>query len=156
MTYTEQQITKFCELAQEIGIGRSIKELGYPKSWNTGHYWTEQRGVKVATDDLRAKAAATREWYKEEEIKTVAQAGMEEIHAHLMTRTDLTADDMKKLSEALYKFYNTWASVQGKAANISENRHNDITLDPAITAMFDELERENTLIEREDKPKNLV
>ena len=156
MTYSEEMITTFLELAQEVGITRAKRELGYPKSWDSAKRWATNRGVEIAVDELRAKARATTEWYKEDEIKAVAQEGFDRVHELLSNRDDLTADDMKKASEALFKFYNTWASVQGKAANISESRTKDISIDPAIEAMFAELEEENGRYNKEEKPSITV
>ena len=125
MTYSDEQVNDFLALAQEVGITKAKRDLGYPKSWSTAQYWAKQRGVVVATDEVMAKAAATREWYKTEEVITIAQEGMNRVYDELVNNDALTADDQKKLAEAFVKHYNAWANAQGKATNITENREGD-------------------------------
>lgn len=112
--FTDQEITTFLELAQEVGITKAMRELGYPGSWNTASRWAKLRNVEVATDELKARAAAAREWYKEEEAMEVIREGMNRVHEELIANKGLSPDDQKKLSEAFYKYYNSWASLMGK------------------------------------------
>lgn len=123
--YTDEQINDFLALAQEVGITRAKRELGYPNSWSTAQRWAKVRGIEVAVDDLKAQAAAVREWYKDEEVKALAQEGFNRVYFELVNNTMLTPDDQKKLGEAATKYYNIWANVQGKATNINENRQMD-------------------------------
>lgn len=125
MAYSDKQINDFLELAQEVGITKAKRELGYPKSWSTAQYWADKRGVEVAVDELKQKAAVQREWYKTEEIMEVAREGFNRVYEELVNNNDLTPDDQKKLAEALTKHYNVWANAQGKATNISETRSTD-------------------------------
>lgn len=137
MAYTDEQINNFLDLAQEVGITRAKRELGYPKAWSTGQYWAQNRGVTVAVDEVMAKAKATDEWYKTEEVITIAQEGMNRVFHELVNNQSLTPDDQKKLSEALMKHYNVWANAQGKATNISESRETD-AFDVRIQAMLEQ------------------
>jgi hypothetical protein len=114
MAYSDEQINEFLDLAQDVGITKAKRELGYPNSWGTAQRWAQMRGITVAVDEVHAKATATREWYKQEEIQVIAQEGFNRVHEALTNDPDLTADDQKKLAEALQKHYNVWASVQGK------------------------------------------
>jgi len=125
MAYTDKQINDFLELAQEVGITKAKREFGYPKSWSTAQRWAELRGVETAVDEVKSKAALTREWYQTEEVITIAQEGMNRVYEELVENSSLTPDDQKKLAEALTKHYNVWANAQGKATNISENRQQD-------------------------------
>lgn len=119
--YEDNEVNNFLELAQEVGITKAMRELGYPSSWSTAQYWAKKRGITVAVDDLKAQAAATREWYKEEEVKTLIQEGFNRVHAELMSNKDLSADDQKKLSEAASKYYNMWANIMGKTLNAPQS-----------------------------------
>lgn len=123
--YTDEDINNFLELAQEVGITRAKRELGYPNSWSTAQRWAKVRGVEVAADEVMSKAANTREWYKAEEVMTVAQEGFNRVWEELTTNNTLSPDDQKKLAEALQKHYNVWAAAQGKATSITENRSTD-------------------------------
>lgn len=125
MNYSDEQINNFLELAQEVGITKAKRELGYPKSWSTAAYWAKNRGVTVAVDEVMAKTKATDEWYKTEEVITIAQTGMNRVYDELVNNAELTADDQKKLAEAFVKHYNAWANAQGKATSITESRETD-------------------------------
>ena len=118
-------IDEFLELAQEVGITRAKRELGYPKSWATAQRWAKVRGIEIPVDDVMSKAANTRDFYKAEEVMTIAQEGFNGVYEELTTNVELSPDDQKKLAEALQKHYNVWASAQGKATTISETRTTD-------------------------------
>jgi predicted KAP-like P-loop ATPase len=135
MAYTDKEINDLLGLAQEVGITRAMRELGYPKAWSTVQYWAEKRGITIAPDELRAKAAATREWYKDEELKTVAQLGLDRITEDLIHNKALSPDDQKKLSEAYQKYVNTLLTLQGKATDIKEHRQTD-TMDEHLNELL--------------------
>ena len=135
--YTDQQISDFLERAQEIGIGRTMRELGYPKSWATADRWAKTRNIKVAVDELKAKSKEFHDWYTTEEVLLVAQEGMNRVYEELSTNTELTPDDQKKLAESLMKHYNVWANAQGKATSINETRNTD-NVDAAVIEMLNE------------------
>lgn len=123
--YSDEDINAFLELAQEVGITRAKRELGYPKSWNTANRWADLRGVNVSVDEIMQKAAVSREWYKTEEVIIIAQEGFNRVYQELVSNELLTPDDQKKLAEALQKHYNVWANAQGKATSITETRETD-------------------------------
>lgn len=148
MAYSDEDINEFLALAQEVGITRAKRELKYPNSWSTAQRWAKLRGIEVATDEVMAKAAATREWYKTEEVITIAQEGFNRIYEELTTNSNLTADDQKKLSEALMKHYNVWANAQGKATAITETRQTD-TMDEHLQELLN-IERSKNLLRKEN------
>lgn len=118
--YSDQQQAEFCEMAQERGIGRTMRELGFPKSYATAIKWMKSRGIKPNVD--RAMQAA-KEWHVFYEIEDL----MEQIDTSLavvqeMVITATTADEAKKLAEATQKLVNTRLLLEGKATSISENR----------------------------------
>lgn len=145
MAYSDEQINDFLGLAQEVGITKAMRELGYPKSWSSAQYWAKQRNVTVAVDEVMSKAAGTREWYKTEEVITVAQEGFNRVYEELATNPNLTADDQKKLAEALQKHYNVWANAQGKATQITESRDGTDTFDAHVQEMINQVKAENAL-----------
>lgn len=135
MAYTDQEINDFLDMAQEVGITKTMRELKYPNSWSTAKRWAELRGVTVAVDTLKQQAAAVREWYKDEEVTLVAQEGFNRVYEELTTNPALTPDDQKKLAEALQKHYHVWAGIQGKATSITENRQTD-TMDQHLQELL--------------------
>lgn len=138
VAYTDNQIEEFIEMAKDIGIGRSMRELGYPGSWATANRWITARGLTIDVDDLKQRSAAFNQWYKDEEVILVAQAGMERVHEQLVEK-DLDADSIKKLAEGYQKFANTWLTVKGKVTSISESRTVGET-DMEIKKMIAEME----------------
>lgn len=152
MAYNDKEINDFLELAQEVGITRAKRELGYPNSWSTAQRWAKMRGIEVATDEVMAKAAASREWYKTEEVITIAQEGFNRVYYELVNNQDLTADDQKKLAEALMKHYNVWANAQGKATSITESRQTD-TMDEHLNELLN-MERAKNAMRKENASEN--
>lgn len=148
MSYSDEEINNFLTLAQEVGITKAKRELGYPKSWSTGQYWAKNRGVTVAVDEVMAKAKSTDEWYKTEEVITIAQEGMNRVWDELLNNASLLPDDQKKLAEAFQKYTNVWLTAQGKAANITESRDTD-SFDARIAEML-EAERMRNLTKKEN------
>lgn len=151
MAYTDTQINEFLELAQEVGITKAKRELGYPNSWGTAQRWAKLRNVEIPVDEVMSKAANTREWYKAEEVMTVAQEGFNRVWEELTNNSDLTPDDQKKLAEALQKHYNVWASAQGKAQVITENRSTD-TMDDHLQELLN-MEKAKNLTKKENVEK---
>jgi hypothetical protein len=148
MSYSDEQINDFLELAQEIGITRAKRELGYPKSWGTAQRWAEVRGVSVAVDEVKAQAAAVREAYKDEDVMVVVTEGFNRVYEEITTNEDLTPDDQKKLSEAANKYYNMYASIKGKATSITETRQTD-TMDQHLEELLN-AERAKNILRKED------
>lgn len=148
MKYTDDMINDFLELAQEVGITKAKRELGYPNSWGTAQRWAKLRNVEIPVDEVMSKAANTREWYKQEEVMTVAQEGFNRVWEELTTNKTLSPDDQKKLAEALQKHYNVWASAQGKAQAITETRNTD-TMDEHLQELLHMEKARNTLRDKE-------
>ena len=117
--YTDEEQAEFCELAQVIGVGRAVRELGYP-SFPMAYQWLDKRGIEPQHSDIMANARKYQRAYETEDlIKTVddAVAVTEELYA-----TASTADEVKKLSEAIQKLVNTRLLLEGKANSINESR----------------------------------
>lgn len=149
MNYTDKQINEFLALAQEVGITRAKRELGYPNAWATAQRWAKVRNVAVATDEVMAKAKAADEWYKTEEVIIVAQEGINRVYQDLVGTKDLSPDDQKKLAEALMKHYNVWANAQGKATAISETRTTD-SMDESLLELLNIERARESLKDKEE------
>lgn len=118
--YTEEQQATFCEQAQEFGIGRTMRELGYPKSYATGIQWMKARGIKPNINKAMQQAKLWHTFYEVEDLLEQIDTGLGVIQEMMVTAT--TADDMKKLAEAMQKLVNTRQVLEGKATTISEKR----------------------------------
>lgn len=125
VNYEEEQITEFLELAQEVGMSRAMRELGYPKSPYTAHKWADQRGVDV-TKDARMRAASLSKYLMEDmdEIQVV-QAGIERVLEELMANTDLSPDEHYKLAQALNKHVTTKQLLLGRVTSRTEQIQKD-------------------------------
>lgn len=122
--YSDQEIADFLEVAVDIGIGRAIRELGYPKSWMTAKRWADMRNIDVEVNAMKAKAKSYDLWYTDRDVLLGAEAGMARVMESL-EEEDLSADDKKKLAESYQKFANIWLTVQGKANNITQTQRKD-------------------------------
>lgn len=147
--YTNEERAAFLELAAEIGITRAKRELKYPASWGTAQRWVQAAGIEVPLDEIKAQAAAHYDWYKAEEALVAAEEGIRRAYETLTTAENLTADEQKKLAEAVQKHTNTWLLLQGKANSITEQRHADST-DVELMQLLSEEKMRNSLIENKE------
>lgn len=124
--YSDELQDKFLELAQEIGIGRAMKELGYPKGYGTAQNWAKNRGIDVNVDPVMKRAKQFDLMYREEDMLHLAQEGMSAWFEYLAKHKDsMTPDDQKKMAEAFQKYTNSWLVLQGKANEIKGTVNND-------------------------------
>lgn len=142
--YTDEEQTIWVEMAQEIGIARTIRELGYP-SFSNGMLWLKKRGVEVERSDIMAVARQYNQLYKTEDMLNVIDAGIGV--AEELIATAETADDVKKISEAIAKLVNTRLLLEGKANSISESRKAS-PVDLEIMALIDEQRKQNDMHEQ--------
>ena len=117
--YSDEEQTVFVELAQEIGIARAVRELGYP-TYTAGMLWVKKRGVEMPKSDIMAVARQYSQFYSTEDLLAAVDAGMGVVE-ELFTQAD-NADDAKKLAEAMQKLANTRLLLEGKANSITEKR----------------------------------
>lgn len=144
-TYTEDQKTALLELAQEVGLGRAIRELGYP-TYPTAMYWARQRNVVIDVDPIKQRAAQTAQWYADDEKKLVAQAGLERIYEQLKENT-LTADDINKLANATKKYVEIMAMIDGKPTSITQ----EITDDGVFEQLLKEINMSHRDLETQEE-----
>ena len=132
--YTDEDKNKFCELAQEIGVARAQRQLGYPVSSMTGIKWLRARGVEYKVNKTMAEVRAYHTYYQTEDLIMAMDNAMSVIDEMLVTVE--TADDMKKLSDALYKIVTTKNLLEGKATAINEKRERN-AIDEEILSLID-------------------
>lgn len=135
--YTEEQVSEFIETANEMGIGPSMRLLGYPKSYHTAKKFYEQRNITMPTANTLAIMAKELDiFYKDKEKILAAQAIIDRAVEKLYEEV-LLAEDINKLSNALHKAIQTINLIEGKSTNINENRSKDGS-DLAIIDMLNE------------------
>lgn len=147
ISYSEDQITEYVELAQEIGHGPARRELGYPKHHATAQRWAEARGVEVDVDTLRQRAAETKKFYTAAEGLVVAQEQLNRLYEAVMD-DGLDAEALNKLSNAIHKTVQTIQLLKGDVTNRSE-KVETTQQDIAIRNMLAEVEARNKEFEEE-------
>lgn len=124
-TFTEEQITEYIELAQEMGISPAMRMLNYPKSYHTAKKWFEQRNLDLPSIDTLAKMAVDmRIFYTDKEKVLAAQAVLDRCVEALYEDT-LDSDQLNKLANAVHKAIQTINLIEGKSTNINEQRNKD-------------------------------
>ncbi len=141
-TFTEEQKTEFIENAQEMGIGPTLRYLGFPKSYHTAKKWFVERNVDLPTIDTLAKMAGDmRVFYSDKEKLIAAQAVLDRCVEALMQDT-LDSDGLNKLANAVHKAIQTINLIEGKSTVINENRQKD-GQDLAIVDLLNEAKMRN-------------
>ena len=141
-TYTEEQITEFITNAQEMGIGPTLRYLGFPKSYHTAKKWFVERNIELPTiDTLAQMAAGFRVFYSDKEKLIAAQAVLDRCVEALMEDA-LDSDGLNKLANAVHKAIQTINLIEGKSTVINENRQKD-GQDLAIIDLLNEAKARN-------------
>lgn len=135
--FTEEQITEFIEMAAEMGIGPTMRTLGYPKSYHTAKKWHIQRNVDMPTANTLAVMTKQLDIFYTDKEKILAAQAVIDRSVEALYQDDLLSDDISKLSNALHKAIQTINLIEGKSTNINENRSKDGT-DLAIVDMLNE------------------
>ena len=141
--YSERQKTTFIELAQVVGIGKAIRELGYPKGWLTAKRWFDARGLEAPRSLTQQLAAAHRELYTTEEKLQAGRLLLDSINEKLNEDT-LSAGELKQLADTFKKTVETMQLLEGKATLISQN--ND-AFDAQVQQLLDDMEQKNKEIQ---------
>lgn len=110
----------FCVLAQEVGIGKAIRELGYP-TYPTAITWMKARNITPNIDTLMQTVKQYHLFWENAEARVVAESGMARIH-ELLANDEIGPEEMKKLADAYSKYVNAWLVLQGKSNDIRESR----------------------------------
>ena len=135
--FTDEQITEFIEMAAEMGIGPTMRTLGYPKSYHTAKKWHVQRNIDMPTANSLAYMTKQLDIFYTDKEKILAAQAIIDRTVEALYQDDLIADDITKLSNALHKAIQTINLIEGKSTNINENRSKDGT-DLAIVDMLNE------------------
>ena len=152
-TFTEDQVTEFIELAQEMGIGPAMRNLGYPKSYHTAKKFFVQRNIDMPTANTLAVISKQLDIFYSDRDKIVAAQAVIDRTVEKLYEDDLLAEDINKLSNALHKAIQTINLIEGKSTNINENRSKDGT-DLAIVDILNEAKmRSQSIKDSLDHPK---
>ena len=143
--FTDEQITEFIELANEMGIGPAMRQLGYPASYHTAKKFYVQRGIEMPTANSLAQMAKQLDIFYTDKEKLLAAQAVVDRTVEALYQDILTSDDISKLSNALHKAIQTINLIEGKSTNINENRSKDGT-DLAIVDILNEAKARNNLI----------
>lgn len=138
--YEYEAITEFIVLAQEIGILLAMRELGYPKTWNTANKWFEQRGIARPDPLNRTMANVNKQAYTIAEKLQTGYMLLERIGMMLSDADPLDTANIKQLSESYKKTIETIQLLEGKATNISQT--ND-SFDTNYQSLLDQMEAKN-------------
>ena len=146
-TYTDEQITEFIEIANEMGIGPAMRYMGYPKSYHTAKKFYTQRNIDTPTANTLAVMSKQLDIFYNDKEKILAAQAVIDRAVEKLYQEDLLAEDINKLSNALHKAIQTINLIEGKSTNINENRSKDGT-DLAIVDMLNEAKaRSNSIKE---------
>jgi len=135
--FTEEQITEFIETANEMGIGPSMRLLGYPKSYHTAKKFYVQRNIDMPTANTLAVMAKQLDIFYTDKEKVLAAQAVIDRSVEALYEDNLVSDDISKLSNAIHKAIQTINLIEGKSTNINENRSKDGS-DLAIVDMLNE------------------
>ena len=135
--FTEEQISEFIEMANEMGIGPTMRTLGYPKSYHTAKRFYVQRNVDMPTANTLAVMAKDLAIFYNDKEKVLAAQAVLDRSIEKLYEEDLLAEDINKLSTAIHKAIQTINLIEGKSTNINENRSKDGS-DLAIVDMLNE------------------
>lgn len=119
VTYTDEQQAIYCELAQVIGIGGAIRELGYP-SYPTAMLWLNKRGIEPKQIDVMATARKFQRLYEAQDLLQIVDEGLAVVQS--LYGSIESADDAKKLADAIARLVNARNLLEGKANSIVEKR----------------------------------
>lgn len=151
-TFTEEQVSEFIELANEMGIGPAMRYLGYPKSYHTAKKFYVQRNIDMPTANSLAVMSKQLDIFYTDREKVLAAQAVIDRSVEKLYEDDLLADDISKLSNSIHKAIQTINLIEGKSTNINENRSKDGT-DLAIVDMLNEAKmRSNKIKQTLDHP----
>ena len=144
-TYTEEMVTEFIDMANEMGIGPAMRYLGYPKSYHTAKKFYLQRNLDMPSANTLAVMSKQLDIFYKDKDKIIAAQAVIDRAVEKLYEDDLLSEDINKLSNAIHKAIQTINLIEGKSTNINENRSKDGT-DLAIVDLLNEAKVRNNLI----------
>jgi hypothetical protein len=151
--FTEEQVSEFIEMANEMGIGPAMRTLGYPKSYHTAKRFYTQRNIDMPTANTLAVMAKDLAIFYNDKEKVLAAQAVLDRSIEKLYEEDLLAEDINKLSTAIHKAIQTINLIEGKSTNINENRSKDGS-DLAIVDMLNEAKMRSESIKQSLKVVN--
>lgn len=151
--FTEEQISEFIEMANEMGIGPAMRYLGYPKSYHTAKRFYMQRNIDMPTANTLAQMSKQLDIFYTDREKVLAAQAVIDRTVEALYEDTLVSDDIAKLSNALHKAIQTINLIEGKSTNINENRSKDGS-DLAIVDMLNEAKMRSESIKHSLKVVN--
>lgn len=133
--YTNEEKQEYLELASEIGHSRAMRELGFPKHWNTANTWAKEHGVTIALDELKQKASDFNQWYQTEDLLITMQEAIARGREFILEDRDLNADGYKKTVEGMKRAIETMQLLQGKATTRAGTEQESGEVDPFKDAL---------------------
>ena len=114
--YSNDEKHKAAEMAGDIGIPATMRNLGYPAQWITLKNWCKEYDVDIVLDDLKSKAAEYNQFYNETELIIVHQ----EVIARgreLLNEGNLTGGEYDKIVNGIKKSTEMIQVLRGKPSN---------------------------------------
>lgn len=146
--YTQEEVDTFIETANMMGIAPAIRELGYP-TYPSAQKWYREKGLDMPhVDSLMAQAAELKVFYNDSAKKASIQIAIDRIIKMIQEEARLTADDIKKLSDALAKLLQTYQLIEGKSTGIVEKVEKSDT-DKSIEKLLNDMNKINERKESE-------
>jgi hypothetical protein len=140
--YNTEEQEQFISVANELGIGPAMRELGYPGSHHTAKKWFTSRGIDMPTvSALQQHAASLGVWYKDAEELAGLQMIMDR-YVELLQDKSLDADALNKVANGYQKLIQTKRLIEGKTTQITETQTKDGT-DLEIARLALEMEEKN-------------
>lgn len=125
--YSTEEKENYIKVAQELGMGPAMRELGYPGSHHTAKKWFTERGLELPTvSSLQQYAAALGVWYKDAEELAGLQMIMDR-YVELLQSKSLDADALNKISNGYQKLIQTKRLIEGKTTAVTETHTKDGT-----------------------------
>lgn len=151
--YTQDEKDSFVEVAELEGIGPAMRDLGYPRHWNTAKRWCDDAGVEVTIDTLQRRAKAHDLFYTSKEQLVAAQAMLNRLVDMVETDPSLTADDLNKLSNGIQRAVQTIALASGNVTDRRETVSRDGT-DVELYELLNEAKAKNANAEADMLHRN--
>jgi hypothetical protein len=113
--FTEEQISEYIEIANEMGIGPAMRYLKYPGSYHTAKKFYIQRNLELPSpDSLAVIARSLGIFYSDKEKIVAAQAVLDRCYEKLVEDV-LDSDELNKLANAVHKAIQTINLIEGKS-----------------------------------------
>lgn len=118
--YTEEQKVTFIHKAQECGITKAMRVLGFPASKATAYQWLRTYGLQTEAMSIRTKAKEREQQYSDAEQLEVLSSLLDAIYFQLENPKLLKAHDIQKLSSAAETVISSMRLIDNKPSSITQ------------------------------------